>query len=113
MGTDETSWCCGEEATCYVPLSDLLDTLSKKYAMAILCVVAGHDSLRFSEIDEHLEPASTSTITDRLDDLAGAGLLDREQYDEIPPRVEYTLTEEGHTVCDHLTPLLEWIGEQT
>lgn len=104
--------CCGEDAKCYVPLNDLLNVLSKKYAMAIICVLGVHDELRFGEIEEHIPPASTSTITDRLEELAETGLVRREQYDEIPPRVEYSLTEDGREACDRLDPLLDWLTDR-
>lgn len=112
MSTEKSDWCCGTDAECYVPLTDLLDVLSRKYSMAVLCVLGGHDELRFGEIREHVQPASTSTITNRLQELVDADLVERQQYDEIPPRVEYTLTEDGIEVRRHLQPLLDWINQR-
>lgn len=98
----------GDAPRCLCPLGGVVETLSRKYAMQVVCVVGAHDQLRFSEIEAHLPVASTSTLSARLDELVAAGLLDREQYDEIPPRVEYSLTDDGAALAERLEPLLEW-----
>jgi DNA-binding HxlR family transcriptional regulator len=99
---------CDIDGTCYCPLTGVIDTLSRKYAMQLVSIVGTHDSLRFAEIEEHLPTASTSTISKRLDEFEDAGLISRTQYDEIPPRVEYSLTDDGDEVRTRLDPLLEW-----
>jgi DNA-binding HxlR family transcriptional regulator len=106
--------CCGDgdgEPTCYVPLTGLVNQLSRKYTMQLICVIGSHGSLRFREIEEHLPTASTSTISDRLNELVESNLVTRTQYDEIPPRVEYELTHKGGELCERLEPLLEWVDE--
>ncbi len=99
---------CDVDGTCYCPLTGVVDTLGRKYAMQLVSVVGAHDSLRFAEIESHLVSASTSTISKRLDEFEEAGLISRTQYDEIPPRVEYALTGDGREVRERLEPLLEW-----
>lgn len=99
---------CDIDGTCYCPLTGVINTLSRKYAMQLISIIGAHDSLRFAEIEAHLATASTSTISKRLDEFQEAGLASRTQYDEIPPRVEYALTEDGHEVRARLEPLLEW-----
>jgi len=99
---------CRVDGTCYCPLTGVIDTLSRKYAMQLVSIIGAHDSLRFAEIEEHLPTASTSTISKRLDEFEEAGLISRTQYDEIPPRVEYSLTDDGDEVKTRLEPLLEW-----
>lgn len=101
--------CCTEETTtCYCPLTGVINTLSRKYAMQLISVIGAHGAIRFGDLETHLSTASTSTLSDRLDELAEAGLITRMQYDEIPPRVEYELTEEGDQLRERLEPLLEW-----
>lgn len=99
---------CDVDGTCYCPLTGVIDTLSQKYAMQLVSIIGAHESLRFAEIEEHLSSASTSTISKRLDEFQDAGLISRTQYNEIPPRVEYSLTEDGNEVRTRLEPLLEW-----
>jgi DNA-binding HxlR family transcriptional regulator len=109
MANTEACDCCGDGTpTCYCPLEGVINTLSKKYAMQLVNVIGVHGALRFSELETHLPTASTTTISDRLDELAEAGLITRTQYDEVPPRVEYELTDEGEQLRDRLEPLLEW-----
>ena len=79
--------------------------------MQLVSIIGAHDALRFAEIEEHLPTASTSTISKRLDEFEEAGLVSRTQYNEIPPRVEYALTDDGDEVRTRLEPLLEWATE--
>lgn len=81
--------------------------------MQLISIIGAHESMRFTEIEAHLSKASTSTISKRLSEFGDAGLVTRTQYDEIPPRVEYALTEEGYVVREHLEPLLEWAATQS
>lgn len=103
---------CDIDEGCYCPLTGLIETLSQKYAMQLVSIVGAHDAMRFAEIEDHLPAASSSTISKRLKEFQEARLLTRTQYDEIPPRVEYELTEDGHEVQERLQPLLEWVTEQ-
>lgn len=99
--------------TCYCPLSGVIDVLGRKYSIEILCVLDAHEPARFGVLEDHLPTASTSTLSTRLDDLAERDLVAREQYDEIPPRVEYELTDTGRELCERLEPLLEWAAGQS
>jgi len=109
MGNTTSCGCCGGETpTCYCPLEGVINTLSKKYAMQLINVIGVHGTLRFNELETHLSTASTTTISDRLEELAEAGLITRTQYNEVPPRVEYELTDQGEELRDRLEPLLEW-----
>jgi len=101
-----------DDVTCYCRLDGVMDVLSRKYAMQVLCVVAATPPTRFGELEEFLSDASTSTLSARLDDLAEANLLSRTQYDEIPPRVEYELTDDGRELARRLEPVLEWAEER-
>lgn len=102
---------CDIEGMCYCPLTGVINILSQKYAMQLVSIISAHESLRFTEIETHLPGASSSTISKRLSEFEEAGLVSRTQYDEIPPRVEYVLTVEGHDVRQRLEPLLEWATE--
>ena len=104
--------CLDEEPACQCLLSDIMAVLGQKYAMDVLCVVATHRRARFGEIEDHLPDASTSTLSARLDELEAAGLLERDQYDETPPRVEYALTAEGAELAERMEPLIEWLAER-
>lgn len=100
---------CDLDVPCQCLASDLLSVVGRKYAMEVLCVVAAHETARFGDVEAHVPDASTSTLSNRLDELEAADLLRRERYDEIPPRVEYELTEDGRELGERLRPVLEWI----
>ena len=104
--------CDSEDRACRCVLSEVMELLGRKYVMDVVCIVAAHGTVRFGTLDAHLPDASTSTLSARLDELEAEGLLRREQYDEIPPRVEYELTERGEELGERLRPLLEWVSEQ-
>ncbi len=102
---------CDVDGTCYCPLTGVITVLSRKYAMQLVSIIGAHESLRFAEIEAHLPNASTSTISKRLEEFQEAGLVSRTQYNEIPPRVEYALTDDGREVGTRLEPLLAWATE--
>ena len=96
---------------CYCPLGGVMDLLSRRYAMQVICVVGAIGPARYSEIEDTFGDVSSSTLSTRLDELVVAEYLSREQYAEIPPRVEYELTEKGKDLREKLDPLLEWVAE--
>lgn len=65
---------------------------------------------RFNELQSDLE-ISPTTLSDRLDELCEAGILERESYDEIPPRVEYHPTEKGRALRPILEAAGDWVAE--
>lgn len=101
-----------ESITCYFPLGGVMDLLSRKYAMQLICVVGALGPVRYGEIEDAFGDVSSSTLSTRLDDLVETGYLSRERYAEIPPRVEYDLTDAGEELCNRLEPLLAWADQQ-
>jgi DNA-binding HxlR family transcriptional regulator len=98
-----------DQQRCYCPLDGIIDLLSRKYAIQVICVVGALEPVRYSEIETTFGEVSSSTLSTRLTELTEADLLEREQHDTIPPQVEYTLTADGEELCSLLEPLLEWI----
>ncbi len=101
----------GEEARCYCQLEGLIELISRKYAINVICAVGFMEPVRFGELEEAFERVSSSTLSARLEELTDADVLERHQFDEIPPRVEYHLTDTGEELCDLLIPLLEWLDQ--
>jgi DNA-binding HxlR family transcriptional regulator len=60
-----------------------------------------------------LKHVSTKTLASRLKELEKNKVLKRTAFNEIPPRVEYSMTEKGQKLVDSLMPLLNWIVEFT
>jgi DNA-binding HxlR family transcriptional regulator len=57
---------------------------------------------------KELTGISPKTLSDRLKELTAAGLIKKEIFPEIPPKVEYSLTQDGIEVRDAMLPLMEW-----
>lgn len=101
--------CTTDDGQCRCIATDVFELLGRKYAMDVVCVVATHETVRFGDVEAHLPEASTSTLSARLAELVDAGLVGRERYAEIPPRVEYELTDDGRELAERLRPLAEWL----
>ena len=92
-------------------VAELLDLLGKTHTMAVLSAFAfAEEPLRFSDLETELNIAP-NTLSTRLQDLTEAGLLDREAYDEVPPRVEYTPTERAESLFPVFAHLHHWAIE--
>jgi DNA-binding HxlR family transcriptional regulator len=89
----------------------LLDLLGKTHTMAVLSAFAfAEGPLRFSDLEAELD-IPPNTLSTRLRDLTDAGLLDREAYDEVPPRVEYTPTPKANSLFPVFAHLHHWAIE--
>jgi DNA-binding HxlR family transcriptional regulator len=93
---------------CYCPLEGIIDLISKKWALLIINAIGNYGNLRFNKIMEELHGISPKTLADTLNQLHNEGLLKRESFAEIPPRVEYSLTKDGQGLRDAVVPLLKW-----
>ncbi|WP_195892529.1 winged helix-turn-helix transcriptional regulator [Halopiger goleimassiliensis] len=111
--TDTDRRSSSEDVRCYCPVGGMIDLLSRKYAIQVICVVGALQPVRYGEIEDAFGDVSSSTLSARLSELTDAGLLEREQHDTIPPQVEYALTADGTELCELLEPLLEWAENRT
>jgi DNA-binding HxlR family transcriptional regulator len=102
----------GDEGICPCPLEGVIDTVGKKWTLSIVTTIGNHDRLRFGELQEKLAGISPKTLADRLKELERMKLVDRKAYAEIPPRVEYSLTEGGEGLRRAAIPLMEWASKQ-
>lgn len=110
--TEESTPELADDLACYCRLGGVIGLLSRKYAIQVLCIVNAVSPARFRKLEEFLPDASTSTLSTRLDELVQADLLSRTQYDEIPPRVEYAVTDDGRELAARLESVLEWADER-
>lgn len=96
------------EAVCYCPLEGVIDVISKKWALLIINAIGNYGSLRFNRLMEELHGISPKTLADTLKQLQNEQLLKRKSFAEIPPRVEYSLTEDGQGLREAVVPILKW-----
>ena len=91
-----------------VPMSRLQSVLSGKWKILILWYVAFYKVQRFGALLRRLDGITQSTLTKQLRELEADGFLRRQVYPEVPPRVEYTLTELGGGFMPVLEAMLRW-----
>ena len=92
------------------PLEYGLTVFGGKWRSRIICVLFAHKKLRYSEIRKEMYNITDAVLASTLKDLIEDGLIDRKSYDEIPPRVEYSLTEKGLSVVPILQSICKWSG---
>jgi len=93
---------------CFCPLEGVIDVISKKWALLIVNALGNNGRLRFNSLMEELGGISPKTLSDTLKELQAEGLIKRESFAEIPPRVEYSLTEDGTELRKSIIPILRW-----
>jgi DNA-binding HxlR family transcriptional regulator len=93
---------------CLCCLRGIMPTISKKWAICIILSLGRNQKMRFCEIMGNCGNISPKSLSDVLKDLQMTGLISRQSYHEIPPRVEYSLTDEGKELREALVPLLKW-----
>lgn len=70
-----------------------------KWKSRIICVLAAKERLRYSALRKEMYNITDAVLAATLKDLMEDGIVDRKSYDEIPPRVEYFLTQKAHPLC--------------
>jgi len=97
---------------CLCPLEGIINIIAKKWPILIISIIGHHERIRFSDIMQRLDGISPKTLADVLKDLQRENLIHRESFSEIPPRVEYSLTDDGKKLCEAVRPLIQWAEER-
>ncbi|MCP1311857.1 winged helix-turn-helix transcriptional regulator [Paenibacillus tyrfis] len=77
------------------PIAKTLDVIGTKWTFLIIRDLLIEGTMRFSDLLKSMDGISPKTLSLRLKELEDHGVLERTVYPEVPPRVEYTLTEKG------------------
>ncbi|MEU3753372.1 helix-turn-helix domain-containing protein [Streptomyces olivoreticuli] len=88
-----------------------IDVVDGKWKVHILWVL-NDATRRFGETRRLLPGISEKVLTQQLRELEADGIVHREVYEQVPPRVEYSLTERGLRLNAALAPLAEWGDER-
>lgn len=89
------------------PVETTLTLISDKWKVLILRdLLTG--TKRFGELKKSLDGVSQKVLTSQLRQMEASGLLTRKVYAEVPPRVEYTLTELGYSLRPVLKAMRDW-----
>lgn len=90
------------------PMRRTLELLSGKWRTHIIYELCKHPACRFGELKKALPRITNTMLTSTLRDLEQLGIVDRKQFNEIPPHVEYALTEKGKALLPVFFELAKW-----
>lgn len=90
------------------PVRNVLSRVGDKWSMLVLFTLESGNNQRFKELQRNIPDISQKMLTTTLKMLEGDGLIHREVFPEIPPRVEYSLTEKGQSLLPLINNLLSW-----
>ena len=92
------------------PLEYGLTVFGGKWKSRVICVLAEKGTLRYSSIRKEMANITDAVLASTLKELIADGIVNRQQFDEIPPRVEYCLSEKGISVVPLLQTICKWSG---
>ena len=92
------------------PIRQVISRFGNKWSMLVLFMLSRSETgiLRFNEIRRLMTDCSQKMLSQTLKNLEQSHLVHREVYPEVPPRVEYSLTETGKSLIPALTSLIAW-----
>lgn len=104
-GTDCRNLCpCDEKC----PLGSALSLIGGKWKIRIICTLYVDGTQRYNDLLKKTKGITNAMLASSLKDLEAGGVVTRKQFEEIPPRVEYSLTEHGKELWPILHRLAHW-----
>ena len=91
---------------------EALRLIEGRWKLVIIFHLFGHGVLRFSELERAIEAVSQKMLIQQLRELERDGIVHRQVFAQVPPKVEYSLTEWGKKMCPALDALPEWGAER-
>lgn len=89
-------------------MRSVLDRFGDKWSILILLILGEKEKMRFNELNKEIGDISQKMLTVTLRTLEADGLVKRTIYPQIPPRVEYEITDLGKSLVPHIHRLSEW-----
>lgn len=99
---------CKDEKISFCPVETGIELLSGKWKGRILWKLYNEKTMRFGELRKSLGNITEKMLTAQLRELESVNLINRKVYTEVPPKVEYSLTEFGESICPILDKFAEW-----
>lgn len=90
------------------PIRNVLSRIGDKWSMLVIFTLENNCCLRFKELQRCIPDISQKMLTATLKILEADGLVLRKAFPEVPPRVEYSLTDKGKSLLPHIDGLLSW-----
>ena len=93
------------------PIRDILSRLGNKWSLLVLVTLDANGTMRFNQIHKTIDDISQRMLAVTLRTLETDGLIGRHVYADVPPRVEYYLTDTGRSLIPHIQGLVDWALE--
>ena len=93
------------------PIRHVIDKFGDKWSLLVLYHLHKNGTLRFNELHRDMADCSQKMLSQTLKRLEQIGLISRTIYPEVPPRVEYNMTERGESLMPHVSALIGWAVE--
>lgn len=93
------------------PIRNILSRIGDKWSLLVLYILNQKPVMRFSELQKAIPDISQKMLTVTLRTLEEDGFVKRKVYAEIPPRVEYALTDRAVSLLPHVNSLIDWAKE--
>jgi DNA-binding HxlR family transcriptional regulator len=90
------------------PIRNVISRFGDKWSMLVLFTLHKYGVLRFRDLRRNIPDVSQKMLTETLRKLEADGLVKRKVYPEVPPKVEYHLTDRAETLIPLLSSLLHW-----
>lgn len=90
------------------PVTSLILMLQGKWKNQVIFAMSLNDTIRFGQLKKEVAGITNTMLTNTLRELEADGLIYREQFNEIPPHVEYSLTEKGRNLFPIFYEMLKW-----
>ncbi|HEX2065429.1 MAG TPA: helix-turn-helix domain-containing protein [Candidatus Thermoplasmatota archaeon] len=97
---------------CACVVGGFIDLIGKKWTMCIIVTIGNQPGIRFNGLLGRLGSISPRTLSDTLKALEREGLVARQAFAEVPPRVEYRLTPDGVRLREAVRPLMEYAASR-
>lgn len=95
------------------PIRNILSRFGDKWSMLVIFALSTGEVKRFKELHRELPDISQKMLTVTLRTLEEDGLINRKVYAQVPPKVEYKLTERGITLLPHISGLITWAKDNS
>ncbi len=92
----------------YCKAGPMLEWLGNKWALVVLVKISGSQPVRFNELFRTIPSVSEKVLSQVLKQLTLDGLICRELFPDVPPRVQYSLSDLGRTLLPHVEALIKW-----
>ncbi len=89
-------------------LKKVINIVGGKWKIMILCVIDNNETVRYGELNRSIAGITNTMLANSLKELEKDGLVERKMYDEMPVRVEYTLTDKARSLIPILLELKKW-----